>query len=93
MTVAQQNVINHIGSAKAIVDRCPKLVARQEVLIIALVLQEIRLDDEPFRSALARRIASETSELSDHSDDVVCTVGLLLYGPSGQNVEGLLTRR
>ncbi|WP_029554796.1 hypothetical protein [Xanthobacter sp. 91] len=90
LTQKQKNALGHIAQAQAAADICPKLETND--LVMAVIMQGFGLDfsDATVKSAFLEKYKEQIAPWKGVNPDAACIAGLLLYGPNGENVKGLV---
>ncbi|PBC02708.1 hypothetical protein [Mesorhizobium sp. WSM3860] len=86
----QLAVMSHVGQAIAGTKICPKLEINEGAMALMFADEDVKLDD-PTVAAVIRTKIEETVRAWDGKDEGLgCAAVLMLYGPSGAKVSGLL---
>lgn len=82
------NVLKHFAQALAVAKLCDKVeVADGQAAVIAVAYG---IDLNEHRSELLAEAQRQMAPWSGKGADAACVAGMLLYGPDGENVPGLL---
>ncbi|MCD2176823.1 hypothetical protein [Rhizobium sp. C1] len=88
----KRNAMHHIATVLAIAKLCPALESDNMAGALVLTMHGIRLggpDGELVRADARQQIA----DLEKEDRDGVCASGILLYGPNGLNVPGMVREK
>lgn len=88
---ARANVMQHIAQAMAAQEICDRLEAQKGMITFLGVSYGI--DFKVDGDELLRLTREQMRSMEGRSKDAACVAGLVLYGPDGQNVPGLLREK
>lgn len=89
MAGPKENALHHFAQAIAAAKLCPRLSVNEKMIAAAAVFHDI--DMKASEPALQEDIRSQMQEFSGKDPELACIAGLMLYGPTGTNVPGLLS--
>ena len=97
-TKEQLAAVKHIATAAALADVCPSVKINGERVVLitsSFKLAEGDPKDGPIARAMRKARAEADADAKPLAGDSTgaCAVALLMYGPSGGNVQGLLLPR
>lgn len=90
ITQEKRNVLEHIGQVFAGAELCSRIAVDVEAVGAVYLFFKIDLDD-PTQYAVVLGKGKEAIEaMRGRGESFACTASMLLYGPEGENVPGLL---
>lgn len=89
----QRNVINHLAQVLATTKYCSQLASNDTAIAMLLVGYEIDIRKRQVVDELTSKVRQHFDALKATSPEIGCRVAYALYGPGGENVPGLLTRK
>lgn len=96
-TEAQDNALKHAMGAMNAAEHCDSYTDNRTMIASMLVVHGIRIEDiQPggrFFFTAARHHSASRRTLAELPREEACAIGVYLYGPNGQNVPDLLTKR
>lgn len=80
--------MRHLAQVMAIVNLCPKVEMKSTAMALVAVGYDVDLtrDGDAIRAIVHEQMAP----WKDKDPEAACVAGMMLYGPEGQNVPGLL---
>lgn len=85
----KDKAIHHLASAMAYAKLCSRIAT--DKTRIAMLMKMVRIEPDGTDGDLIVFEANDLmSRLNDKSEDAICATGLLLYGPQGRNIRGLV---
>lgn len=88
---ARANVMRHIAQAMAAQQICDRIEAQKGTITFLGVSYGI--DFKADGDELLRLTREQIQSMEGRSKEAACIAGLVLYGPKGQNVPGLLREK
>jgi hypothetical protein len=89
---AQQNAMNHVAQVFAASTECPEYQANTARLAIIGMVHNFSINDENVQAFVIAKMKEHQAGLTV-AGAAGCLVAWALYGPGGQNVPHLLSRR
>lgn len=86
----QTAALSHVGQVMAGVRICDKIQAKQGAIALLLTFFEIDLKDPLQKALVESKIDDTVSVWAGRDADAACAAIMMLYGPDGQNVPGLV---
>lgn len=93
MSEKTRNILGHIGQVSAAPKICSQAEVDDEKLALLVIMAGIDLKRPEYFMAIQEKMNETIAAFQGNSDDVGCAAVFLLYGPSGQNVPGLVRRK
>tara|TARA_R110002020_G_scaffold185003_1_gene382454 strand:- start:2584 stop:2922 length:339 start_codon:yes stop_codon:yes gene_type:complete len=95
-TDQQRNAINHLVDATLVGDRCPRMSLNQTMAGMIAVTYGFSAEDlgptGRYSETMLARVTENKPLVDGMDEDAVCVMGVVLFGPDGTNVPGLLTQ-
>ncbi len=88
---AKKNALHHFAQAIAAANLCSRIEVNEEMIALAAVYNHIDMKAE--EAALQADIRDQMQAFSGKDPELACMAGLMLYGPNGSNVPGLVRER
>lgn len=85
----KDKAIHHLASAMAYAKLCPRIATDKTKSAILMKLARIEPDGAD-GDLIVFEANDLMSRLNGKSEDAICATGLLLYGPQGRNIRGLV---
>ncbi|WP_141246043.1 hypothetical protein [Mesorhizobium sp. WSM3859] len=86
----QMAVMSHLGQAIAGTKICSKLEISEAEVAVMITAYKVDLGDPTVAAVIRSKVDETISAWAGKGEDLACTGALILYGPSGSNVPGLL---
>ena len=86
----QMAVMSHVGQAIAGTEICSKLEISEAEKALIVGTYEVDLGDPTVTAVIRSKIDETVSAWAGKGEDLACAGALILYGPGGSNVPGLL---
>lgn len=86
----QMAVMSHLGQAIAGTKICSKLEISEGQVAVMITAYKVDLGDATVAAVIRSKIDETVSAWAGKGEDMACAGALILYGPSGTNVPGLL---
>ncbi|TRL35518.1 hypothetical protein [Rhizobium straminoryzae] len=87
----RENALNHIAQVVAINQLCPSL--EPQTGPIALMATRFGIDFKRDETELRTQVLNQMAPWTGQPTESACIAGLMLYGPNGANVPGLLKQK
>ena len=86
----QMAVMSHLGQAIAGTKICSKLEISEGEVTVMITAYKVNLDDPTVAAVIRSKVDETVSAWAGKGEDLACAGALILYGPTGSNVPGLL---
>ena len=86
----QMAVMSHVGQAIAGTEICSKLEISEAEKALMVGTYEVDLGDPTVTAVIRSKIDETVSAWAGKGEDLACAGALILYGPGGSDVPGLL---
>lgn len=93
MSEKTRNILNHVGQVSAAPTICPDAEVEDEKVALLLMMAGIDLKRDEHRRIIETKMRETIAALRGKDADMACAAIFLLYGPTGQNVPGLVRRK
>lgn len=88
-----ENALRHAGEVMALEKLCSRLIVNQTALALMLVGNGADLHRSDHKAIALEQARSDIRAWSGKDGDAACVAGMLLYGPSGSSVPGIVKLR
>ena len=85
----KDKAIHHLASVMAYAQLCPRIAMDKTKAATLMKVTGVEPDSSD-GDRIVFEAKSVMSRLNGKSEDVICASGLLLYGPQGRNIRGLV---
>lgn len=88
-----ENALRHAGEVMALEKLCSRLIVNQTALAFMLVGNGADLQRPDHKAIALEQARSDIRAWSGKDGDAACVAGMLLYGPNGSSVPGIVKLR
>lgn len=93
MTEKVRNALNHMAQVIVIENNCATLESNDTRIGLMMMVIGVDLSDPAQKKYLTERVRYHGGDLEKMDEDSICLAGVVLYGPNGLNVPGLIRKK